>query len=179
VDAYPDKEWVGQVRKIRLNATMTQNVVTYTVEIATDNSSGLLLPYLTATAQFEMDHRDRVLVVPNTALRYVPQSEQVAQEFRSQLAAMTAHRGDAGPGDTASGWPKAPAHPTSQKAQDDGTVWVRKGEFLEPITVHPGLTDGWVTQVDSPALKEGLAVVIGERHSAGDSQSTKSPFMSR
>jgi len=28
---------------------MTQNVVTYTVEVVTDNSSGRLLPYLTPT----------------------------------------------------------------------------------------------------------------------------------
>jgi len=51
VDAFPDEVFRGTVDKIRLNAAMTQNVVTYTVEITTDNSSGKLLPYLTASAQ--------------------------------------------------------------------------------------------------------------------------------
>ena len=38
VDAYPGQVFHGEVGKIRLNATMTQNVVTYTVEVITDNS---------------------------------------------------------------------------------------------------------------------------------------------
>jgi HlyD family secretion protein len=178
VDAFPDKEFSGLVRRIRLNATMTQNVVTYTVEIATDNADGKLLPYLTATALFEMDHRDNVLVVPNTALRYIPQSEQVAPEFRQRLAALGARHNEGGAVDPAAGWARTAAHPTPRKTDDDGTVWVQQGEFLQPITVHAGLTDGWVTQVDSPQLKEGLEVVIGEQHLAED-QGQKSPLLSR
>ncbi|MCX5892421.1 MAG: efflux RND transporter periplasmic adaptor subunit, partial [Deltaproteobacteria bacterium] len=38
VDAQPGVVFPGKVGKIRLNATMTQNVVTYTVEVDTDNS---------------------------------------------------------------------------------------------------------------------------------------------
>jgi HlyD family secretion protein len=48
VGAYPDQVFRGEVGKIRLNAGMTQNVVMYVVEVVTDNSSGKLLPYLTA-----------------------------------------------------------------------------------------------------------------------------------
>jgi len=44
VDAFPGETFRGEVSKIRLNASMTQNVVTYTVEITTDNSIGRLLP---------------------------------------------------------------------------------------------------------------------------------------
>ena len=38
VDAYPGEMFRGKVTQIRLNATMTQNVVTYTVVVTTDNS---------------------------------------------------------------------------------------------------------------------------------------------
>ena len=55
VDAHPGEVFRGEVSKIRLNASMTQNVVTYTVEITTDNSNGRLKPYLTANIQFEVD----------------------------------------------------------------------------------------------------------------------------
>jgi len=41
------------VNKVRLNASMTQNVVTIPLRVTTDNSSGKLLPYLTANVQFE------------------------------------------------------------------------------------------------------------------------------
>ncbi|MGP0043370.1 MAG: efflux RND transporter periplasmic adaptor subunit, partial [Syntrophobacteraceae bacterium] len=47
VDAFGDQVFEGVVNKIRLNATMSQNVVTYTVEVNHDNSDGKLLPYLT------------------------------------------------------------------------------------------------------------------------------------
>jgi hypothetical protein len=40
VDAFPNRTFQGKVGKVRLNATMTQNVVTYTVEVNTDNSDG-------------------------------------------------------------------------------------------------------------------------------------------
>ena len=39
VDAFPGETFRGEVGKVRLNASMTQNVVTYTVEIVTDNST--------------------------------------------------------------------------------------------------------------------------------------------
>ena len=53
VDAFGDKVFHGVVGRNRLNATMSQNVVTYTVEVNCDNSDGKLLPYLTTNLQFE------------------------------------------------------------------------------------------------------------------------------
>ena len=70
VDAYPKEVFQGEVNKVRLNATMTQNVVTYTVEVSTDNTSGKLLPYLTANVKFIVGDRRHVLVVPNAACRW-------------------------------------------------------------------------------------------------------------
>jgi HlyD family secretion protein len=53
VDALPGRIYAGKVRQIRLNATMTQNVVTYTVVIAITSPAKELLPYLTAHVEFE------------------------------------------------------------------------------------------------------------------------------
>src|SRR5262245_30993068 len=72
VDAFPAEAFKGQVRKVRLNATMTQNVVTYTVEIVTDNADLKLLPYLTANVRFVVAEHDQVMAVPNAALRWSP-----------------------------------------------------------------------------------------------------------
>ncbi len=85
VDAYPGETFVGKVGKVRLNATMTQNVVNYTVEVTTDNSSGKLLPYLTANVRFEVTRREGVLAVPNAALRFIPQVAQIAPAYREQF----------------------------------------------------------------------------------------------
>jgi HlyD family secretion protein len=53
VAAFPGMVFKGFVKKIRPNAVMTQNVVTYTVVIAISGSTGKLLPYLTANVEFE------------------------------------------------------------------------------------------------------------------------------
>ena len=101
VDAYPGKIFRGEVGKIRLNATMTQNVVTYTVEVITDNSSGKLLPYLTANAQFELSQHNNVLLVPNAALRWCPQPEQVTPKFRTMTESPERRDGMGGGGQPA------------------------------------------------------------------------------
>lgn len=72
VEAFPTDTFKGTVRRVRLNATMTQNVVTYTVEIEADNSNLKLLPYLTANVRFELARRDGVLAAPSAALRWSP-----------------------------------------------------------------------------------------------------------
>ena len=66
---------------------MNQNVVTYTVVVTTDNSNRKLLPYLTATLSFQIDHRQDVLLVPNSALRWKPKPTQVAPDVRQTVAA--------------------------------------------------------------------------------------------
>ena len=86
VDAFPRDTFAGTVGKVRLNATMTQNVVTYTVEVITDNSDGKLMPYLTANVKFLLATRQNVLLVPNAALRWFPQPDQIAPAFRDQYA---------------------------------------------------------------------------------------------
>ncbi|MBO6102032.1 MAG: efflux RND transporter periplasmic adaptor subunit [Opitutales bacterium] len=72
VDAFPDEKFCGTVGKIRLNATMSQNVVVYIVEVLIDNSDGNLLPYLTANMKFEISKSEKALSVPNAALKWSP-----------------------------------------------------------------------------------------------------------
>ncbi len=72
VDAFPGREFKGEVKKTRLNATMTQNVVTYLVEVSAENADETLLPYLTANVKFIVDQFKSALVVSNAALRWKP-----------------------------------------------------------------------------------------------------------
>ena len=71
-DAFPDRQFRGQVQQVRLAATTTNNVVTYPVVVNVDNSDGTLLPGLTVNAEIEVARRDDVLKVSNAALRYKP-----------------------------------------------------------------------------------------------------------
>ena len=72
VDAFPGRTFRGTVRRVRLNATITSNVVTYVVEIDCDNPDGTLLPYLTANVEFETATARGALVVPSRALKWAP-----------------------------------------------------------------------------------------------------------
>ena len=152
MDAFPDQIFDGQVNRVRLNATMTQNVVTYTVEVNTDNSSGKLLPYLTANVQFETGRKEKVLMVPNAALRWTPTAAQRGPP---------AHGADAGKGEetpTAAG-ADAQAHdgegrgrqrPAGQGvrvAPDAREGLGGRRRVRAPIPVTVGLTDGINTEV--------------------------------
>ena len=86
VDAFGDREFKGTVSQVRLNATMNQNVVTYTVVVDTDNSDETLLPYETATLEFDAGRHDNVLMVPNTtALRMGKAGPRIAQPWRLSM----------------------------------------------------------------------------------------------
>jgi HlyD family secretion protein len=167
VDAYPGETFEGEVGKIRLNATMTQNVVTYTVEVNTDNKDGKLIPYLTANLKFMVAERNNVLMVPNAALRWTPQTDQIAPQVRQMLQA----RKYKNPGDQ-----EASASKEDKDGPRQGVLWVPQGNYLKPIKVSLGLTDGSLTEVQSPKLKEGMQVVLGERTKEETATSTASPF---
>jgi HlyD family secretion protein len=78
VDAFPDADFRGQVRQIRLNAKTEQNVVTYNVVVDVPNPELKLLPGMTANLRFQIETRRNVLRVPTAALRFRPQNDAAA-----------------------------------------------------------------------------------------------------
>jgi HlyD family secretion protein len=164
VDAHPGKTFHGKVTQIRMNAQMTQNVVTYTVVVTTDNPDGKLLPYLTASLQFEVERRSNVLLVPSSALSWSPQPSQIALDAKDGSGA-------------------------NPMDSEYGRVWIDAGGGkVRPISVKIGLDDLISTEVSGDGLKEGMPVVVGDNGAAlsesqppalGGEQEEKSssPFM--
>jgi HlyD family secretion protein len=171
VDAYPGETFKGQVSQIRLNATMTQSVVTYTVVVDTDNSDLRLKPYLTANLSFITGQKENALLVPNAALRWRPAAHLIAPDARE--AYYKSLRKRVVPAVT----PKGPsAQPNPLLRQEHGTLWVADGHFVRPVHVVIGLTDGTNTEVIADAVREDMEVVIGEaRH--GDGGGGTSPLI--
>lgn len=168
VDAFPGEVFQGEVGKIRLNAVVTQNVVTYTVEVITDNADGRLLPYLTANARFMVHHREKVLLVPNAALRWFPKPDQIAPGSRKHPPSPPDGQGK--PANAASGR-------DSRKGPARGVVWCLDGNHVKPFPVVMGPTDGSMTEIQSDQVQEGMPVVVGERPKTGSGhQTTSSPF---
>jgi HlyD family secretion protein len=193
VDAYPADVFHGTVGQIRLNATMTQNVVTYTVVVNVDTEDGKLdpysaggapqgtrnrrdvpagdklLPYLTANLQFKVDERTDALLVPNAALHYRPQLALVAPEHRA-LYEQGLRRAT-----TEDGAPE----PSAKRRHTRATIWVPDGDCVRPIKVRIGLTDGLMTEVVE-VIKDQLTpeteIVTGENDSAVSREGTVNPF---
>jgi HlyD family secretion protein len=180
VDAFPGETFKGEVAKVRLNASMTQNVVTYTVEITTDNSNGRLLPYLTANVQFELSRLDDVLTVPNAALRWTPTAEQIDPASRDALKARAAgakRPGGANPQFAGRG---AATLSASDLAGGRGVLWAPEGKYVKPIPVQTGQSDNTMTQVQGQGVAEGLVVVTGvQTQAAASSADVTNPFAPR
>lgn len=159
VDAFPDQAFEGEVAQTRLNATMTQNVVTYTVVVNTDNPDGKLLPYLTANLNFETGRRDNVLQVPNAALRWTPSPSAVAPAYRPEQSASAA---------------RPAAHAEGDQPRR-GTVWLAEGGFVRPVSVELGLSNDQATEITGGEINAGTQVVVGEVQGAAD-ETTTNPF---
>jgi RND family efflux transporter MFP subunit len=138
VDAFPNDVYEGKVLQIRRNASMVQNAVIYTVILSLDNSDQKLLPYMTANVKFEVDTRRGVLQVPNAALRWKPEPEWVAADARESTS-------------------------SDGEESDRHRIWVLDpdGRHVRPIDVQIGLTDGTMTEISGPDVKEGMEVVVG------------------
>ncbi len=175
VDAHPGERFTGYVSQLRLNASMTQNVVTYTIVVATDNSDAKLKPYLTANLQFVIGQRETTLIVPSAALRWNPQQpDEIAPDAREAYP-KSKHAKRSG------GAAKSPAQGEgAHQKRGRGTVWVVDGEYVRPIRVRVGLTDGTAsTEVIADELTENMEVVVGEarRDNGGDSANPFTPTL--
>lgn len=69
VDAFPDREFKGQVTAILPKATVQQNVVYYDTVITLEPTGGLLRPDMTANVTILVGQRAKVLTVPNAAVK--------------------------------------------------------------------------------------------------------------
>jgi HlyD family secretion protein len=155
VDAYADETFEGTISQIRLNATQTQNVITYPVIADVANPGLKLRPQMTADVTIEVARVENALRVPNAALRFRPVG----------TAAEGAAARDAGPG-TGGGGPVARAAealgggaPGSRRRQ--AVHILRDGGVLQAVPVRTGISDGRFTAILEGELQEGDPVAIG------------------
>ncbi len=172
VDAYPNRTFEGEVLQIRLNATMTQNVVTYTVVVTTENKDLKLLPYMTANLSFEIERHDDVLKVPNAALRWKPRPQQIAPDVRAEtLEAMNRHDDKPKSGDhkkrdraKGSGQAAAPAAKDSSLATSAGTATGLTAQDWKARTEQNSQQKG---KAAAPAAAQGPKVAKGDNQPPG------------
>jgi len=87
VEADTERTYSGTVEQIRLVPETTNNVVYYSVIVLADNSSGKLLPGMTANVEFIKEQKSDVLVVPTAAFRFTPTTLTAAEVKRAVFVA--------------------------------------------------------------------------------------------
>lgn len=149
VEAF-ERPFSGSVVQVRQAPQTVQNVVTYDVVVAVDNSAFLLKPGMTATVSIVTERRGNVLRIPDQALRFVPSGLAVAKPAVS------------------------PAGMPGGGASAHARVWVLSNGRAMPIELTTGLDDDANTEVIAGGLKPGMQVIVGEERATAGAASA--PF---
>ena len=140
VQAFPDREFEGQVRQIRQAPVTVQSVVTYDVVVDVDNPEKVLLPGMTADTHIITAQARNVLRVPLPAIRFVP-AEVTKRRAEARQSGERQRRGPPG-----------------------SRVWVLKDGTPTAVPVKVGLDDGTLVEISGEGLQPGDRVIISEQH---------------
>lgn len=184
VQAYPDDTFGGIVRQIRLQPETVQNVVNYTVVVDAPNEDGKLLPGMTATVDFIVEQREDVLLVPNAALKIVPNEDMVAairKQMEERRGALPGPVGEAGEDSTEHSQGQMvnrgtmPLAPSGGSRADFKAVWYLENGNIRLQPVKTGATDGKYTEiVDSRNLEEGTEIIKNLTEAGQSTESSQS-----
>lgn len=165
VDAFSDDIFHGTVKEVRINPTVTSNVVTYTVIINAPNPESKLFPGMTASVSI-VTKKESGLAVPMQALfvSLDPMSQKMLEKKGYSFKMLY----------------------RDEKALTEGLkdiskkpIWVMRGEkSFEQVSVTTGLSNGVTTLVSG--IKEGDMILIGVNEVGGPMTSGKkssNPFM--
>lgn len=159
VSAYPGRQYPASITQVAYGSTITDNVVTYLTYLAVDNTDLSLRPGMTATATIVAQHRQDVLLVPNSALRFTP----------ALPGAVTGRPAAASGGILTSLTPRMPGQRTRTPAANQAStatarqVWVLREGQAVAMQVMPGISDGQMTEITSGDLKEGMPVITDQK----------------
>src|SRR2546423_5783093 len=133
VQAYPNETFSGTVQQVRLQSKTQDNVVNYTAVVGVHNTTGKLLPGMTATAQVLTCDAQKVLNVPNSALRVrLSERREAAGDRREEPTNFAQAQG------------AIDVHADGNSA----ILWtLDKNGTPKPLRVHTGLSDETHTEV--------------------------------
>ena len=154
VDAYNDDTFTGKVNQIRLQPTVTSNVVTYTVIIEAPNPDEKLFPGMTASVTI-ITKFETGLVIPVEALN-TRFDEEVMK--RLNISGPPTPPASVPPAFTP---PMQASGPQRARRPDNGPtgVWVKSTQGIVRKPVQTGLSDGVFTIVGE-GLQKGDTIVL-------------------
>jgi len=159
VDAYIGETFNGVVTQVRLDPTVTSNVVTYTVVIKADNPDLKLKPGLTATISIFTLELNDILTAEAKAINFKPETE-ILVNYNTQHNLL---------------------ENKNSSSKNETTLWVLgTNESITPKIVTLGASDGVNVQILS-GIKQGEKLVYSlkgvSKSEAAEASKSESPFM--
>ena len=165
VDAFPEDVFTGTVKQVRLEPTVTSNVVTYTVIIDAPNPEEKLFPGMTASVSIIVN-KEVGVSVPMEALYFTPDMSmmEVMKKKGMEFKGLYANQEEL---------------TQSLRDVESKTVWVKHQNVVEQKKVRTGLNDGAKALIEE-GVREGEEVVVSitEMKMPGKTQKEgNNPFM--
>jgi len=176
VQSYPGRIFAANVSEVRLNATVSSDVVIYQAVFQVPNPDLRLRPGMTAALKVKTGEADDVLRVPNAAVKLRPTREVFAalhEPFPEAVHMAGALEGLDDPGASkvepaANGVTTRPAgsivdglFAPRPRTATAGQIWTYESGQLKRVPVMLGITDGIWTELEGTTLKEGEPVATG------------------
>ena len=201
VDAFPKDVFTGTVKQVRLEPTVTSNVVTYTVIINAPNPDEKLFPGMTANVSIEVQN-EKGITIPAEALHYMidEDTKNMLEKQGYKLAdppqgkdfakGKGAPKGKGFPKDMPKDMPKDfpkdgkfpgnSGNSSFSKNNGPQIVWIKEDMSLRPQLISTGINDGANTLITN-GIKEGDEVVLSiekvQQKSNKSGASGSNPFM--
>jgi HlyD family secretion protein len=153
VDAYPDRTFHASISDIAFASSTTDGVVTYTADLAVDNSDLALRPGMTATVSVITNEIKDAVTVPNATFRFRPPSNEKSAGRGFSLTNLFMPR-----------FRRTRSQVEQPAADGSRTLYVLKDGVPVAVHVKAGATDGERTQIVS-GLEAGAKVVTGSSQS--------------
>ena len=150
VDAWPGREYSAVITRVGFGSQEKDGVISYRAVLNVDNADLSLRPGMTGTAEIATVTRDNALLVPNAALRFVPQAaESPRKKSSTSIVSTLMPRPPRGP----------PKEVNVKRKGQQPHVWVLRDGKPASVDVRTGATDGKVTEITGGALKAGTEVI--------------------
>ena len=184
VDAFPDDVFEGVVFEIRLQPSVSANVVTYTTIINTENDQLKLKPGMTANITVYTKEQNNALLISSRATKFKPDSI-IMQKYKIVDERKTKGQQTASPPRMNPDLVKANGKMSTNSTTDDSgkikraSVWVLNGNTMTRRFIRTGLEDGTQVQVLS-GLTINDEIVDGVQQAgvkSGSGNNQRSPFM--
>jgi len=172
VDAFIDDTFNGTVKDIRLQPSISSNVVTYVTLIDAPNDDKKLMPGMTANIVIYTKEINDALLIPVQALKFRPDSSLAKQYQIVRNPAIKREGGTSGK-----------KHNTNKPKVGEVTeippsyVWILEGSKLIQKQIKVGLDDNTHVQVISGLSNSDVVVTGSETKKSAAAQAAASPFM--